>query len=919
AQYQGCLFLHQGWPLCLGEQLVLQLSALDWRALQPEDFYLQLAPTGSRGARLVLKCRAWGGENDDDDPVQELEEAEEAGGMVEVPIAEDSYPHLFTVEWLDGVNRRLRLDARSPPRRLRSCLLASAGGRLRRMRWSRLVCPRLREPPAAPAGRPRASGDGAAADDPLRLREAAACTSGATDKGGGGGWDPAHQRQQEDVEAGEYVELREVSTPGAAADDAVAGKPRLRSSTLPAAGGGVRPGRRRRGAQAQHRAWVHQPRRRRRKGAACGEAAAHVAAGRPHAPSPRETEPANGPPHWRGLVSPTRWAEGGPGDGAPLDGRSGSVAAWTRLPLAERSVGSEPPAAEGQASIIGNPLAERETSTGSEPPLAERDEPTTAKPPLAERDEPTTAKAPLAERDEPTTAKVPLAERKEPTTAKAPLAEQKEPTTAKPPSAERKEPTTAKPPLAERKESTTAKAPLAKQKEPTTTHPPLAELKESTTAKPPLAERKDPTRDVPPSTAQEGSTAAELPLAEQDESAGGQLFLTQLVSRTGWPLVEQNGSVIGPGLPLAKQQGSKTGAARSPAEVEESAGSEMPLAGQSRSTLGLERPLAVRDRSITQTDQPLAQQRKSTVSEPTLAGQGKLIIRSGLLFGEQDRSMKGTKQSQAEQNQSPDEQPPPITVTELSLVEPERVKAKLTECSLIERSGSQWKREPFSAGVGTSSDRDPQSVLETESRRSPADRRAVSLRGIQTEEGHEPASSERSQGGAPLPVEPWRAVGEVERSPGVLGQADTGPSDLQVRCQRSLGASHAAEEATSDTLDARPAQWGSLGRKAVSGDGTAPARSAPISVPPGERDGQRILNEVGEVGEEVGEMGPPPNGDIWQGDNKRGLTQEGSDETCQAGDVSKHHEVLEDSLPRSSRPESQSLLSLSPSLSLSRF
>ncbi|GCC41927.1 hypothetical protein chiPu_0025691, partial [Chiloscyllium punctatum] len=403
-----------------------------------------------------------------------------------------------------------------------------------------------------------------------------------------------------------------------------------------------------------------------------------------------------------------------------------------------------------------------------------------------------------------------------------------------------------------------------------TAEPPLAERKGPTTADPPLAERKEPTRDGPPSTAQEESTAAELPLAEQDQSAGGQLFLTQSVSGTGWPLVEPNGSVIGPGLPLGKQQRSKAGAVRSPAEVEESAGSEMPLAGQSRSTLGLEPPLAVRDRSITQADQPLAQQRKSTVAEPALAGQGKLIIGSGLPFGEQDRSTKGTEQSQAEQNQSPDEQPPPVTVTELSSVEPERskmrIKAKLAACSLIERSGSPWKREPFSAGVGMSSDRVPQSVLETESRRSPAARRAVSSRGTQMEEGRGPAGSERWRAGALLPGERWRAVGEVGRSPGVLGQADTAPSDLQVRRQRGLGASRAAEAATSATL----APGGSLDRRPVSGDGTAPARSAPTPVPTGEGDGQRILNEA----RVAGETGPPPSGDIWQGDNTRGPTQE---------------------------------------------
>eukprot|EP00061_Rhincodon_typus_P000418 g11638.t1 len=118
------------------------------------------------------------------------------------------------------------------------------------MRWSRLVCPRLRDP-AATAGRPRASGDGAAAepeegDDSLHLRPAAASSS-STDKNNGerDGRDPTYQEHEDGGEGGEYVELREITTRADArmttddaADAAAAAtrRPRLRSSTLPAVG-----------------------------------------------------------------------------------------------------------------------------------------------------------------------------------------------------------------------------------------------------------------------------------------------------------------------------------------------------------------------------------------------------------------------------------------------------------------------------------------------------------------------------------------------------------------------------------------------------------------------------------------------------------------------------------------------------------
>ncbi|XP_067835654.1 uncharacterized protein [Heptranchias perlo] len=266
AQYDGCLFVHEGWPLCLHEKVVVQLSALDWRALQPGDFYLQVVPGGEQGARLVLKCLGRDG-----------------CGAQEVAVPEASYPHLFSVEWLDGVNR----GRGGRRRRLDTCLVASAGSRLSRTPWPRVVFPLF---VAEPTGRQqqrrrRASGDGAAAvvsaaatDDDDGCGEPAPapgrfCASPRLKRGAGNGQDAADgldgeaSTYREEVE-GEYVELLEVSAPPV---PVVSGPGRLRAGsgpakTLPAGGGRYHQyRRRRRGAPARRRAWLH-----RRKPAAAG-------------------------------------------------------------------------------------------------------------------------------------------------------------------------------------------------------------------------------------------------------------------------------------------------------------------------------------------------------------------------------------------------------------------------------------------------------------------------------------------------------------------------------------------------------------------------------------------------------------------------------------------------------------------------
>ncbi|XP_074070557.1 puratrophin-1 [Macrotis lagotis] len=125
-QYPGRLFVHAGWPLCLGEHVVVHLASLDWRLLEPGDFYLQLVPFLKRQPRLVLTCLAPGGHS-----AQQL------------PLPEASYSAIFTAHWLDTLNTgRVR-----GPRALRSCLLVAPGGRVLRVPWEQVLKPRFLDEP----------------------------------------------------------------------------------------------------------------------------------------------------------------------------------------------------------------------------------------------------------------------------------------------------------------------------------------------------------------------------------------------------------------------------------------------------------------------------------------------------------------------------------------------------------------------------------------------------------------------------------------------------------------------------------------------------------------------------------------------------------------------------------------------------
>uniref|UniRef100_A0A8C8ZGY6 Rho guanine nucleotide exchange factor 40 n=1 Tax=Prolemur simus TaxID=1328070 RepID=A0A8C8ZGY6_PROSS len=224
AQYSGFLFFHEGWPLCLHEQVVVQLAALPWQLLRPGDFYLQVVPSAAQAPRLALKCLAPGG-----------------GRVQELPVPNEACAYLFTPEWLQGINKD------RPTGRLSTCLLSAPSG-IQRLPWAELICPRFVHkeglmvghgpstlPPELPSGPP-------GLPSPPLPEEAL----GTRSPGDG------HNAPAEGPE-GEYVELLEVTLPVRGGPTDAEGSSGLsRTRTVPTRKGAGGKGRHRR-----HRAWMH--------------------------------------------------------------------------------------------------------------------------------------------------------------------------------------------------------------------------------------------------------------------------------------------------------------------------------------------------------------------------------------------------------------------------------------------------------------------------------------------------------------------------------------------------------------------------------------------------------------------------------------------------------------------------------------
>uniref|UniRef100_A0A452I294 Uncharacterized protein n=1 Tax=Gopherus agassizii TaxID=38772 RepID=A0A452I294_9SAUR len=213
AQYSGFVFYHEGWPLCLHEKVVVQLSSLPWQQLCPGDFYLQVIPYLSRAPRLVLKCLSPDGRS-----VQEL------------PVLPDAYPFLFTAEWLNGINKDRRAG------RLEHCLLA-AEERILRLPWTELICPQFVHQGSFMVGRrclPGPSPEVLGARSPGDGRH----SGGESQEAEGGGLE------------GEYVQLLEISPPRHNAPSTPV-SPSSQSRTLPTRKGQGK------GRNRRHRAWLH--------------------------------------------------------------------------------------------------------------------------------------------------------------------------------------------------------------------------------------------------------------------------------------------------------------------------------------------------------------------------------------------------------------------------------------------------------------------------------------------------------------------------------------------------------------------------------------------------------------------------------------------------------------------------------------
>ncbi|OXB67778.1 hypothetical protein ASZ78_005460, partial [Callipepla squamata] len=138
APYSNCIFLHEGWPLCLHEKVVVHLAPLNPLLLHAGDFYLQAEPCQEHTARIALKHLA-----------------PDLHSVQETPIPEATYALLFTNEWLEEINRN---HAGSP---LCTCLVATENG-ITPLPWSKIATPEFVDKPKAgssstPMGAPGSS------------------------------------------------------------------------------------------------------------------------------------------------------------------------------------------------------------------------------------------------------------------------------------------------------------------------------------------------------------------------------------------------------------------------------------------------------------------------------------------------------------------------------------------------------------------------------------------------------------------------------------------------------------------------------------------------------------------------------------------------------------------------------------------
>uniref|UniRef100_A0A8C3YIW9 KIAA1755 n=1 Tax=Catagonus wagneri TaxID=51154 RepID=A0A8C3YIW9_9CETA len=117
APYSHCLFLHEGWPLCLRDEVVVHLAPLNPLLLRQGDFYLQVEPQEEQSVCITIKCLSVDLRTVDTKPV---------------PMS--AYTMLFTQAWLEAINS----DLEGSP--LHNCLVASEDG-IVSVPWTKIASP----------------------------------------------------------------------------------------------------------------------------------------------------------------------------------------------------------------------------------------------------------------------------------------------------------------------------------------------------------------------------------------------------------------------------------------------------------------------------------------------------------------------------------------------------------------------------------------------------------------------------------------------------------------------------------------------------------------------------------------------------------------------------------------------------------
>ncbi|XP_047396666.1 uncharacterized protein KIAA1755 homolog isoform X4 [Sciurus carolinensis] len=126
APFSHRLFLHEGWPLCLRDQVVVHLAPLSPLSLRQGDFYLQVEPQEEQAVCLMIKCLSL-----------DLRTVDKRR------VPESSYPMIFTPAWLEAINS----DFEGRP--LHNCLVASENG-IAPVPWTKITNPEFVDdrPPA---------------------------------------------------------------------------------------------------------------------------------------------------------------------------------------------------------------------------------------------------------------------------------------------------------------------------------------------------------------------------------------------------------------------------------------------------------------------------------------------------------------------------------------------------------------------------------------------------------------------------------------------------------------------------------------------------------------------------------------------------------------------------------------------------